>query len=54
VPWSPYIPLLGTLVCLGQMFFFPLTSWFILICWVFLGLLVYFGYGIKRSKLRRS
>lgn len=54
VPLVPYIPLTGMLVCLGQMCFLPLASWILLICWLALGLLIYFRYGMKHSKLRNA
>lgn len=52
VPLVPYIPGFGMVACLGQMLFFPLTSWAILIGWLIVGLITYFCYGMKHSKLR--
>ncbi|MBS0626095.1 MAG: amino acid permease [Verrucomicrobia bacterium] len=53
VPLVPYIPLVGMLVCLGQMCFLPLASWVLLLGWLAVGLAIYFRYGIRHSKLRR-
>lgn len=54
VPLVPYIPFVGMVACLGQMLFFPLASWMILVGWLIIGLLTYFCYGMKRSKLRNQ
>ena len=52
-PWLPWIPLLGAGICFLQMAFLPLDTWLRLIIWMALGLLIYFFYGIKHSKLRK-
>ena len=54
VPLVPWIPAIAILGCVGQMSFLPATSWLQLIGWLTMGLLVYFSYGIHRSKLRHS
>lgn len=53
-PWVPVVPILGIITCLGMMFSLPLDTWIRLIVWLALGFVVYFGYGIKNSKLRRE
>lgn len=53
VPLVPYVPFIGMMACLGQMLFFPVASWIILVSWLALGLAVYFGYGMRNSKLRK-
>ena len=50
-PWVPVIPLLGAAICLLQMFSLPLDTWIRLIAWFLIGLLIYFFYGIRNSKL---
>lgn len=52
VPFVPVVPLLGIVSCVGQMAFLPMITWIQFVCWVLLGLVVYFIYGIKHSKLR--
>ncbi len=54
VPFVPYVPILGIACCLGQTLFFPLTIWVQFFIWMLLGLLVYFKYGFRHSKLRRE
>lgn len=50
-PWVPFIPILGALICLAQMFALPLETWFRLIVWMAIGFLIYYFYGRKHSKL---
>lgn len=54
VPFVPFLPGLGVIACLGQMCMLSLSSWVQLISWIVLGLLIYFGYGIKNSRIRNN
>lgn len=54
VPLFPWIPLAGTFACLIQMVVLPKVTWIQLICWAFLGYLIYFGYGIRHSVIRKK
>lgn len=54
VPLVPWVPLAGVFCCIGQMFFFPLTVWIQMLMWFGVGILIYFGYGIRHSKIRRG
>jgi len=51
-PLVPLIPLLGAAFCLLQMASLPLDTWLRLLIWMALGLIIYFAYGIRKSKLR--
>ncbi|MFH0968677.1 MAG: amino acid permease [Methanobacteriota archaeon] len=53
-PWVPLIPLLGAFICLAQMAALPLDTWLRLLIWLAIGLVIYFTYGIRKSKLRDS
>lgn len=48
--WS-LIPVLGVLFCSYLLIEIPVNSWFVFFGWMALGLLIYFSYGAKRSKL---
>jgi APA family basic amino acid/polyamine antiporter len=50
-PFVPFVPLLGAGICILQMVSLPWSTWARLIIWTVVGLLIYFGYGIRRSKL---
>ncbi|MGA2822945.1 MAG: amino acid permease [Bacteroidales bacterium] len=51
-PFVPFIPILGALICFIQMAALPLNTWLRLIIWMGIGFIIYFTYGIRRSKLR--
>ncbi|PTY06149.1 amino acid permease [Opitutaceae bacterium EW11] len=50
-PWVPVIPALGALLCLMQMRFLPPETWVRLVIWFAVGIVIYFSYGIRHSKL---
>jgi basic amino acid/polyamine antiporter, APA family len=52
VPFKPWIPLIGAITCLTQMIILPGVTWMQFIAWLFIGCLIYFAYGIKRSHVR--
>ncbi len=54
VPFVPWIPLAGMAACLGQMAFFPLSTWVQLAAWLVVGVVLYFVYGRHHSRLRGS
>ncbi|MBX2985735.1 MAG: amino acid permease, partial [Bacteroidia bacterium] len=51
VPFVPYIPILGIIVCLGMMVFLPFDTWIRLLVWMLIGLNIYAAYGVKKSLL---
>jgi APA family basic amino acid/polyamine antiporter len=53
-PLVPLVPILGILICLGQMLALPLDTWIRLFSWMAVGLLCYFLYGRKHSKLNNQ
>ncbi len=46
------IPILGMLCCMYLMIEIPVDSWIIFFIWMTIGLLIYFLYSRKKSKLR--
>lgn len=46
------IPVLGMLCCLYLMIEIPAKSWLVFFGWMTLGLIIYFGYGYRKSKLK--
>jgi APA family basic amino acid/polyamine antiporter len=50
-PFVPVIPILGAGICLLQMLALPLDTWLRLVVWMAIGFLVYFFYGIRKSKI---
>ncbi len=53
-PGVPFIPILGILSCLYLMAGLPKDTWMRLLGWMAIGLVIYFFYGIRKSKLRRA
>ncbi len=51
-PFVPLVPLLGAGFCLLQMFALPWDTWLRLIIWMAIGFIIYFTYGVNKSKLR--
>ena len=51
VPFSPVTPILGILCCLVLMFSLPAENWLRLFVWLVVGLIIYFTYGRKHSRL---
>jgi APA family basic amino acid/polyamine antiporter len=51
-PWVPFVPIMGIVICLAQMLSLPFDTWLRLIIWMVLGLVIYFLYSRKHSKLR--
>lgn len=50
--WS-LIPVLGVLCCSYLMIEIPINSWFVFFGWMLAGLLIYLGYGYRKSKLAK-
>jgi APA family basic amino acid/polyamine antiporter len=53
VPLVPFVSTMGVLVCGAMILGLGWTNWTRLAVWLVLGLVVYFAYGIKHSKLRQ-
>jgi APA family basic amino acid/polyamine antiporter len=52
-PLYPAVPILGILACLMLMFSLPVENWYRLIVWMVIGLVIYFSYGHRHSRLRK-
>lgn len=53
-PWVPLVPILGILFAGAQMVALPRDTWIRLVLWMALGLVIYFTYGHRHSKLQLS
>lgn len=50
-PFVPVVPILGIVVCLAMIYGLGWTNWLRLGVWLVLGLIIYFAYSRKNSKL---
>jgi APA family basic amino acid/polyamine antiporter len=54
VPGYPWVPACGVLTSFALMTFLPVETWERLAIWLVLGMLVYFAYGQKNSRVQAS
>ena len=50
-PWVPVVPLIGIVFSLWLLSELALVTWMVFLVWLGIGLVIYFGYGIRRSLL---
>jgi APA family basic amino acid/polyamine antiporter len=54
VPLSPVLPILSALASLYLMYGLPFDTWARLLVWMAIGIVIYFAYSRKHSKLRQE
>ncbi len=54
VPGSPFVPWLAAAVAFYLMLTLPAETWVRFIAWMLLGLIIYFVYGVKKSRLAQG
>ncbi|MBI4467636.1 MAG: amino acid permease [Acidobacteria bacterium] len=52
-PWVPVVPILGMVICFAMMLGLGRETWERLIIWLIIGLVIYFTYGIRHSRIAR-
>ena len=53
-PWVPLVPILGILTCFAMMAFLDHETWYRLVIWLAIGLVIYFSYSRHHSHLARD
>ena len=53
-PWVPFTPILAILSCIYLMVQLPLLTWIRFGTWLALGLVIYFVYGVRHSRLAKD
>ena len=51
-PWVPFVPIMGILISLAMMLGLNRVTWIRLVVWLIIGMVIYFTYGIKHSRVR--
>ena len=51
-PWVPFVPIMGILISLGLMAGLKGLTWIRLIVWLVIGMVIYFTYSVKHSRVR--
>ena len=51
VPFVPFVPILGIIVCVYLMTSLTMESWWRLLIWLVIGICIYFFYGKQHSKV---
>ncbi len=54
VPLVPLFPIVGVFLCFVLMLSLPVLTWIRFFVWFGIGLLIYFLYSVRHSKLRRG
>ncbi len=54
VPFVPIFPILGVLFCGLLMLSLPIETWIRFFAWLIIGLVIYFLYGVRHSRLQRG
>ncbi len=52
-PWVPFVPIMGIVVSLLMMAALPGDTWIRLVVWLAIGMVIYFTYGRKHSRVRK-
>ncbi len=53
-PWVPFVPIAGIVVCMAMIYGLGWPNWLRLIIWMVVGVVVYFSYGNRHSKLHQE
>jgi APA family basic amino acid/polyamine antiporter len=55
VPFGPFLlPIAGIVCCLGIIYYLPQPSWWRFAGWLLIGMVIYFLYGYRHSRLRNG
>jgi APA family basic amino acid/polyamine antiporter len=54
VPLVPWFPILGVIFCIALMLSLPVLTWIRFFVWLAIGLVIYFFYSVRHSRLRHG
>jgi APA family basic amino acid/polyamine antiporter len=53
-PWVPWVPIASIVCCIALMLPLPRITWMRFVVWLALGLVIYFSYGLRKSRLGKG
>ncbi len=53
-PLVPVVPILSIICCIALMLPLPRITWMRFVGWMAIGLVIYFAYGVRKSRLARA
>ncbi|MGZ3405723.1 MAG: amino acid permease [Polyangia bacterium] len=53
-PFVPVVPILSIICCIALMLPLPRITWYRFVGWLIIGLVIYFAYGMHRSRLKHA
>ncbi len=53
-PLSPVLPIVSAVLCVALMTNLAIDTWLRFLAWLVLGLAIYFGYGVRKSRVQRK
>jgi APA family basic amino acid/polyamine antiporter len=53
-PWVPLVPIASVICCVALMAMLPAITWIRFVGWLAIGLVIYFSYGARKSRLGRT
>jgi len=52
-PWVPFVPIMGIIIALAMMLGLNGVTWIRLVVWLIIGMVIYFTYGRKHSRVQK-
>ncbi|MDB4968843.1 MAG: putative amino acid permease YhdG [Myxococcales bacterium] len=53
-PWVPAVPVASIICCIALMLRLPRITWIRFVVWLAIGLVIYFAYGMRKSRLNKA
>ena len=53
-PWVPFTPIMGIVISAYMMYSLKTATWIRLVVWLVIGLIIYFAYSRKNSKVQQG
>lgn len=54
VPFYPILPIISVILCIVMLTQLSSETWLMFLVWLIIGIIIYFSYGLKHSKLAQD